>query len=793
MLVPLKWIDDFVKIDNISPAEFDSAMTMSGSKVEEVIETGKEISNVVTGKVLKIESHPDADKLVVCQLDVGNEKIQIVTGANNMKEGDIVPVALHGSTLPGGLKIKKGKLRGVESNGMMCSAIELGLNLPDAVHGIHILPPDTPIGVDVKELLGLNSVIVDFEITSNRPDCLSMIGMAREVAATFNRELKIPEVIVKENDEDVNGYIHIDIEAKDLCSRYAARVVKNAVIKQSPEWLKERLMEAGVRSINNIVDITNYVMLEYGQPLHAFDYDKIAEKKIIVRRAKNGEKIRTLDGKDRELNDSMLLIADPSNPLAVAGVMGGLDSEITEDTKNIIFESAVFNGTSIRLTSKALGLRSEASSRFEKGIDPNISSVAVNRAAELVAELGAGEVVGGIADCYENKLKPWTIDISPERINRFLGTDISAQEMVDTLEKLGVKIIKGDVMKAEIPTFRSDLELEVDIAEEIARIYGYDKIKTTLISGETTQGGRNRKQTIEDKAKEMLVGSGLYEVVTYSFVSPRDFDKINIPEDSELRNTVNILNPLGQEMSIMRTTLIPSMLEVISRNYSKKTESAEFFELGKIYIPLKNPDAKLPEEKNTLVMGMYGEYDFYDLKGTVELLFETLGIKKYEFAREANNPSFHPGKTANIVLKKKVIGTIGEIHPDVLERYEIPVNVYICQLDFDEIIKSSELEKRFKSLPKYPAAERDMALLIDDEIMVSQIESIIRDKGGNLVESIKLFDVYKGKQIPDNKKSVAYSIIYRSEDRTLKDEEVNKVHDEIIKAIESKLGGQLRL
>lgn len=793
MLVPLKWLNDFVKVDDISPAEFDRAMTMSGSKVEEVIETGKEISNVVTGKILKIEGHPDADKLVVCQLDVGSEVLQIVTGATNMKEGDIVPVALHGATLPGGVKIKRGKLRGVESNGMMCSATELGLDIPEAVHGIHILPPDTKLGIDIKDVLGLNSVIVDFEITSNRPDCLSIIGIAREAAVTFDRELKIHEVNVRENEEEVKDYIDVEIKAKDLCSRYAARVIKNVTIKQSPEWLKERLIEAGIRPINNIVDITNYVMLEYGQPLHAFDYEKIGGKKIIVRRAEDGETLVTLDGKKRDLNSSMLVIADTERALVVAGVMGGEDSEITDDTRTIMFESANFNPTSVRLTSKALGFRTEASSRYEKGVDPNIAIEALNRAAELAVQLGEGEVVKGIVDRYENRLEPWTIDINPERINKFLGTDISTEFMVDTLQKLGIRVIGGDVMQALIPTFRSDLEREVDIAEEIARIYGYDKIEPTLISGETTQGGRNRKQKIEDMTKEILSGSGLYEITTYSFVSPSDFDKINIPEDSEIRKVVKISNPLGQEMSIMRTTLIPSMLEVMSRNYSRKIEEGQFFELGKIYLPIDSPEAKLPEEKNVLSMGMYGKTDFYDLKGQVELLLNTLGIKKYEFVRESQNPTFHPGKTAKVLIKKKVVGVVGEIHPDIVERYEIGTNAYVCQLDFDEIVENCELDKRFKSLPKYPAVERDMALLVDDDVMVSQIENIIRQKGGNLLESINLFDVYKGKQIPDNKKSVAYSITYRSEDRTLKDEEVTKVHDEIIKTIESKLGAQLRL
>ena len=797
MLVPLKWLNEYVKIDDIDPQEFADSMTMSGSKVEEVIETGKEIENVVTGRIVKIEKHPNAEKLVVCQMDVGNGIIQIITGADNVREGQVVPVALHGSKLPGGVKIKRGKLRGLESNGMLCSAAELGLGeyVPNAAAGIYILPEDTKVGVDIKDVLNLGNAVIDFEITSNRPDCLSMIGMAREASVTFNRPLSIPEIHVKENDQNVNDFIDVEIKAKDLCRRYAVRVVKNVKIEESPDWMKERLKEAGVRPINNIVDITNYVMLEYGQPLHAFDYDKISGKKIIVRRAKDGESLKTLDGKDRELDNSMLVIADPKKPLVVAGVMGGEDSEVTEKSRNILFETANFNGTSVRLTSKKLGFRTEASSRFEKGIDPNIALDALNRAAELVVELKAGEVVSGVVDNYDNELTPWTVDISPDRINRFLGTNIPTDKMASILERLKIDVVDKDkdVMKAVIPTFRADIELEEDIAEEIARIYGYNNIESTRIKGEALEGGLNREQKIEGIARDILTGSGLYETITYSIVSPDDFDKINIPKNSALRNTITILNPLGRDLSIMRTTLIPSMLEVIARNYSKKIESAGFFELGRVYWPLDDKISKLPEEKNMLVIGMYGDCDFYDIKGCIELLLQSLGIRKYEFKRESDNATFHPGKTAKLEVKRKNIGIVGEIHPDIIERFDIPKHVYICELDFDEIVSLSELDKHFKPLPKYPSIERDMALLVDRNIMASEIEDIIREKGGNLIESIKLFDVYEGKQIPEGKKSIAYSIIYRSNSRTLKDDEVNKVHDSIIKSVESNLGAQLRL
>lgn len=797
MLVPLKWLNEYVKIDDIDLQEFADSMTMSGSKVEEVIETGKEIENVVTGRIVKIEKHPNAEKLVVCQMDVGNGIIQIITGADNVREGQVVPVALHGSKLPGGVKIKRGKLRGLESNGMLCSAAELGLGeyVPNAAAGIYILPEDTKVGVDIKDVLNLGNAVIDFEITSNRPDCLSMIGMAREASVTFNRPLSIPEIHVKENDQNVNDFIDVEIKAKDLCRRYAVRVVRNVKIEESPDWMKERLKDAGVRPINNIVDITNYVMLEYGQPLHAFDYDKISGKKIIVRRAKDGENLKTLDGKDRELDNSMLVIADPKKPLVVAGVMGGEDSEVTEKSRNILFETANFNGTSVRLTSKKLGFRTEASSRFEKGIDPNIALDALNRAAELVVELKAGEVVSGVVDNYDNELTPWIVDISPDRINRFLGTNIPTDKMVSILESLKIDVADKDkdVMKAVIPTFRADIELEEDIAEEIARIYGYNNIESTRIRGEALEGGLNREQKIEDIARDILTGSGLYETITYSIVSPDDFDKINIPKNSALRNTITILNPLGRDLSIMRTTLIPSMLEVIARNYSKKIESAGFFELGRVYWPLDDKISKLPEEKNMLVIGMYGDCDFYDIKGCIELLLQSLGIRKYEFKRESDNATFHPGKAAKLEVKRKNIGIVGEIHPDIIERFDIPKHVYICELDFDEIVSLSELDKHFKPLPKYPSIERDMALLVDRNVMVSEIEDIIREKGGNLIESIKLFDVYEGKQIPEGKKSIAYSIIYRSDCRTLKDDEVNKVHDSIIKSVESNLGAQLRL
>lgn len=793
MLAPLKWINDYVKIDDIAPQTFADMMTMSGSKVEELIEPGKEISNVVTGRILKIEKHPHADRLLVCQVDAGSGVIQIVTGAGNVREGNMVPVALHGSSLPGGVRIKRGKLRGMESDGMMCSSLELGLEEEDAVHGIYILPEDTPVGRDVKEVLGLDNVAVDFEITSNRPDCLGMIGLAREASATFGRELHLPEVSFAESGERTEDYIDVEIKDRQLCSRYAARIVKGITIKDSPEWMKERLTAAGVRPINNVVDVTNYVMLEYGQPLHAFDYRMIDGGKIIVRSAGDGERIITLDGKERLLDSSMIVIADTKKALVVAGVMGGENSEVERDTTTVMLESATFNGTAIRMASKKLGFRTEASSRFEKGLDPNTVIAALDRAAQMVAELGGGVVLGGAVDRYQQRKEPWTIDISAKRINRFLGTDISEEDMVRMLESLGIRVIRDGGLKALIPTFRADLENEPDIAEEIARLYGYNNIRSTLISGETTQGGRTREQIIQDIARDVLTGAGMYEVITYSLASPRDFDRVNIPSDSRLRKVVRIANPLSEDLSIMRTTLVPSMLEVMNRNYSKKIDGGMFFEIGKTYNPLDDPKEKLPEEDNVLILGMYGGGDFFNLKGDVELLLNRLGIKKYEFVREADNPTYHPGKTADILCGNSRLGIIGEIHPDVSERYGLPEGVYIAELDFDMITRMSELGKKFKKLPKYPAVERDIALLVPEDVMCSQIEGVIRRTGGALVESVKLFDVYTGKQVPEGKKSIAYSVVYRSDSGTLVDEEVNGLHQRIVEAVKSELGAQLRL
>jgi len=794
MKVPMSWLNDYVDI-NMSPEEYAAGMTMSGSKVESIQKMGEEIQNVVVAKILSIEKHPDADSLQICQVDFGNEQTQIVTGATNIKVGDYVPVAKHGSKLPGGITIKKTKLRGVESNGMMCSIGELGLTKEDYPHaaedGIFILEGQPPLGTDIKEVLGLNENVIEFEITSNRPDCFSVIGLARESAATFDKKLFYPEVKVQESGGDVNDFASVEVLAPDLCPRYAARVVRNVKIQPSPKWLRDRLRACGVRPINNIVDITNYVMLEYGQPMHAFDLNYLAGRKIVVRRAKDNEVIRTLDDQERVLDSNMLVIADAEKPVAVAGVMGGANSEITDDTHIILFEAANFNASSVRLTAKKLGMRTEASSRFEKGLDVHLVEQALDRACQLVDELGAGEVVAGIIDVNNSNPKPIQLLLRPDKINTFLGTALKAEEMVDILRKLEFEVNSEDMM-ITVPSFHSDIETEADIAEEIARIYGYNNIPSTLLSGETTQGQKTYKQKIESKVKDCLVGQGLSEIITYSFTNPKVFDDLNIPSDSVLRNAVTITNPLGEESSIMRTTTLASMLEVLSRNYSHRIDEVALFELGTIYLPKSLPVNELPEEKVMVTVGMYGGVDFYDLKGIVEELLHTLGIKEYTVEKESQNPSFHPGRTAKLYVNGKELGIFGEVHPAVLENFEIGIRSYVAMLDFNLLCNASNLNVKYKPLPKYPAVTRDISMLVNEQVMVKEIETVIKKCSGKLLEELKLFDVYKGKQIPEGMKSVAYSIVFRAADRTLTDEDVNHVFDKIVKALQENLGAQLR-
>lgn len=792
MKVPVRWLKDYVNID-IPAKELGDRLTLSGSKVEEVVTTGDEIQNVVTGKILKIDKHPEADKLVVCKVDIGkDEPIQIITAATNMKEQDIVPVALHGSTLHGGVKIKKGKLRGLMSNGMFCSEEELGIAGDKPVYGLMILPQDTKLGKDIKEVLDMTSSVIDFEITSNRPDCLSVIGIARETAATLNEKHTMPDFKYTESCDD-NIQDRFKVEVNDnLCKRYMAREIKNIKIQDSPGWMQERLLESGVRPINNIVDITNFVMIELGQPMHAYDVRQIKSNTIVVERAKDGEKFTTLDGEERELNNNMLTIRDGKTAIGIAGIMGGLDSEIQEDSNDIIFESANFDGTNIRVSTQKLALRTEASSKFEKDLDPNLAETAINRACHLVQELGAGEVCKGTIDIYNEKRGEHSVEVDSNWINQFLGTDIKKEDMAEYLDRLELETeIKDDTLKINVPTFRSDINIREDVAEEVARIYGYDKIPTTIIESVTTKGGKNPKQRLDDKIIDTLIASGLNQSISYSFYSRKVFDKICIPEDSDLRKVVVIRNPLGEDYSIMRTTTIPSMMEALSRNYSRNNETVRLFEIGKIYIPSGDTN-KLPDEKNLVTIGMYGGCDYFDLKGIVENMLQEFKIEKFSFKRQSENPSYHPGRTADLYIGKDLIGTLGEINPNVNNNYGIGERCYICELNLDLLYKYTNSEVKYRPLPKFPAVSRDIAITVDDDVLVQQVEDIIKSKGGNMVEKAQLFDVYTGKQIERGKKSIAYSISYRLENKTLTDEAVNKVHERILRTLENNLGAKLR-
>lgn len=792
MKVPISWLKDYIDID-LSHEELGDALTLSGSKVEEVIVTGDIIDKVVTGKIIKIEKHPEAEKLSICQVNIGKEEaIQIVTAATNMKEEDIVPTALHGSILADGTKIKKGKLRGAVSNGMFCSEEELGIAGDEPVVGLMILPQDTPVGKDIKEVINIQSAIIDFEITSNRPDCLSVIGIARETAATLGKEYRMPSMEFKATSSK-NIEESLKVEVRDpLCRRYMAKGITNVKIEPSPQWMQERLLEAGVRPINNIVDITNFVMIELGQPMHAFDRKQIDSNTIVIERAKDGEKFTTLDEEERILDSEILNIKDGDRTIALAGIMGGLNSEVKEDTTEIVFECANFNGTNIRISSKKLALRTEASGKFEKDLDPNAVEIATNRACNLIEELDAGEIMEGTIDVYPEKLAPHTLNVDSKWINEFLGINITKEDMKMYLDRLDLKTdIEGDTLVVSVPTFRCDMNIREDVAEEIARIYGYNKVPSTIPATQTLKGGKNEKQVLQTKVIDTLIGSGLNQSIAYSFVSPKVFDKVLIPENSHLRKVVTIKNPLGEDYSIMRTTSIPSMMESLGRNYSRNNDIVRLFEIGKIYLP--HEDMKeLPEERNLVTIGMYGEVDYFELKGVVENILNSLGVKKAKFTRESENQTFHPGKTAALYIKNELVGILGEIHPDVSENYGVEERCYIAELNLDILFKYSDTEKKYVPLPKFPAVTRDLAVLIDEEILVQDIEETIKKQGGKILESVKLFDVYQGKQIPEGKKSIAYALIYRGESKTLTDNEVNKVHDKIVKTLEFKLGAELR-
>jgi phenylalanyl-tRNA synthetase beta chain len=797
MLVPIKWLKEYVDID-IDTKELVDKLTMSGSHVDSIENIDKGIDNVVVGKIEEIQNHPNADKLVITSVNIGTEMLQIVTGAKNIRVGDYIPVALVGAKLPNGLKIKKSKLRGVESYGMLCSAQELGIPenlIPKEVKdGILILDKEYPLGQDINEVMGLYGEVIDVEVTPNRPDCLSLIGMARETAATLGKTLKYPEITIEKEEDDINQYINsVEVKDEDLCNRYYCRVVKDVKVEPSPLWLQRRIIEAGIRPINNIVDITNYVMLEMGQPLHAFDLDKIEEKSIIVRRANEGESIITLDDIERKLENSMLVIADGKKPVAIAGVMGGGNSEVSDSTKKILIESANFNGRSVRLTSRAVSLRTEASSRFEKDIDPNLAETACERVCQLIEKIGAGKVVKGYIDIYNDKPEERKIILRPDRIEKVLGVQIEIDKAIEILNSLEIKskVVDGKI-EATIPTFRRDLELEIDLIEEIGRIYGFDNIAPQPLVGTLTRGEKTRFRQIEDKVKESLMGMGLTEITTYSFISPKSFDKIRLPQGSMKRRYVEIMNPLGEDYSVMRTTLIPNILDVLSRNYKYGVEEAFIYEIGNTFIPKEFPVKSMPYQNRVICIGMYGNIDFFDIKGVLEPLFSTLGISDYDYIMEDKHNTFHPGRTANIVKENYMIGIVGEIHPDILEDYGIKERVYIAELDLELMAFLTNLERKYRPLPKFPAITRDIAVVVDKEVMVKDIEKVILNNGQGLVESVELFDVYSGEQIPEGKKSVAYSIVYRSFERTLTDNEVTEVHNSIIKKLEQSLNAVLR-
>ena len=795
MLVPVKWIRDYVNID-MDTVEFADKMTMTGTKVETVEFLGKEISNVVVGKIEKITQHPNADKLVVCQVNIGEEElVQICTGAKNVLEGDIVPVAKVNSTLPGGIKIKKGKLRGEASHGMLCGAEELGIDEhfvnERSKGGIYILNDmeNIVIGQDIKEFLLINDAIIDFELTANRPDCRSMIGIAREAAVTIGEKLNYPEIEVKACDEDID--FEVKVENPELCPRYSARIVKDVKIAPSPYWMQRRLMEAGVRPINNIVDITNFVMLEQGQPLHAFDLNELTTGKIVVRNAQEGEKFTTLDEVERTLDKDMLVITDGEKPVAIAGVMGGLNSGIKDDTTAVLFEGAAFNADNIRATSKKLGLRTEASGRYEKGISTELSITGVERACQLVEMLGAGRVLRGTVEDYPVKSQVQTLTVNPSRIIKNIGIDLSLDGFVKILEDLEFKcdLKSAEEVVIEVPAFRLDIEQEADIYEEIARIYGFENIPSEQLEGNATAGVKTPKQKFMDKIKDRATSIGLNEILTYSFVSPKSLDKIKLPADDKKRDYIKLINPLGEDTSVMRTTMMPSMLNVLYTNISRKVDNAMAFECGHTFTPQEG----LPIETNHLCVGMYGkEVDFFVLKGALESILESVGFDNYEIIPETNNTTFHPGRCATIMYNNIYIGTFGEVHPEVIDNYNLGQRVYLAELDLDLIFDNSDRTIIYDPLPKYPSTSRDIALLVKDEVIVKQIEDIIKANGEDILEGYKLFDVYKGSQIAEGYKSIAYSITYRSKDKTLTDEDVNKVHHNIIRELEEKLDAKLR-
>lgn len=794
MNISRKWLREFVDI-TATDKEYDSVMTLAGQKVETTERMDAEIKNVVVGKVLSMKKHENSDHMWVCMVDCGaGEPVQIVTGAQNVHEGDLVPVAQHNSYLPGGIHITKGKLRGVESCGMLCSYKELGLtehDCPEAyADGIWILnDEDCTVGEDMNIVIGNDDSIVEFEITNNRPDCYSLIGLARETAAAFNVPMKHHEPVVKGGAEgDLGELLDVDVQADDLCPRYTARMVRNVKIAPSPKWMRQRLRSAGIRPINNIVDITNYVMVEYGQPMHAFDYRYVKGGKIVVRRAGEDKTLTTLDGNVRALQPDMLVIADETKPVGLAGVMGGENSEIVDDTVDVVFESANFLGSSIRKTALALGMRTDASAKFEKDIDPMLTVPAVNRACELVEMLGAGEVMDGMIDVLNYVPQPVTVKLEPERINALLGTDIPEADMIEYLRREEVPVVDGMI---QVPSWRPDLRVMADIAEEVARYYGYNNIETTLMRGATTMGGYSDAQKLENAAGAAARAMGYSEIITYSFVSPASFDAIRIPADSPLRRTVKLVNPLGEDTSIMRTVILPSMLDILSRNFAFKNKGVKLYEIGKIYLP--KDGEKLPDEPKRMIFGTYGEHEnFFTLKGEIDAILDQLNVHPATYIADTKNPSYHPGRCADIVIDGKKMGVIGQIHPLVAETYGIGGEVYVAELDFTGLQAVLAPERVFHSLPKFPTVSRDLALVCEESMTVGMLEACIKKAGGKLLRSVQLFDIYRGPGIAPGKKSIAFSLELRADDRTLTDEDTTGVMNAVLEKLKNDLGVSLR-
>ena len=805
MNTPLSWVKAYVPDLEVTPQEYTDAMTLTGTKVEGYECLDKNLEKIVVGQILSIERHPDADKLIVCQVNVGSETVQIVTGASNVKTGDMVPVVFDGGKVAGGhdggplpedgIKIKKGKLRGIESCGMMCSIEELGFTnemYPDAPEsGIYILPQDSVPGSDAVELLGLHDSVFEYEVTSNRVDCYSVIGIAREAAATFNKTFVPPVVTATGNSEDVHDYLKVTVEDSRLCSRYCARMVKNIKLAPSPVWMQRRLAACGIRPINNIVDITNYVMEEYGQPMHAFDYEQLAGHEIVVRCAEDGETFQTLDGQERKLDSTVLMIRDGEKAVGIAGIMGGENSKITDDVQTMVFESACFDGTNIRLSSKKVGLRTDASGKFEKGLDPNNAKTAIDRACQLIEELGAGEVVGGMIDIYPEKREEKRVAFEPERMNRLLGTDITAETMLEYYKRLELEYDEktGEII---VPTFRQDLECMADLAEETARFYGYDKIPVSLPTGESTTGKLSYKLRVEELAREVAEFCGFSQGMTYSFESPKVFDRLLLPQDSPLRVTVNILNPLGEDFSVMRTIPLHGMLNSLSTNYNRRNKNVRLYELANIYLPKSLPLTELPDERMQFTLGFYGDGDFFDMKGVVEEFFEKTGMNlKPHYDPKAGKTFLHPGRQADIIYDGVNIGYLGEVHPEVADNYKIGDRAYVAVIDMPSMIPFTSFDRKYTGIAKYPAVTRDISMVVPKNILVGQIEEVIEQRGGKTLESYELFDIYEGAQILAGFKSVAYSITFRAADHTLEEQEVSGVMKKILNGLQA-LGIELR-